>query len=103
VIEKSGAWIPSRGGKVIVNVVCRKAQDRIGVVRVERDLGPVLRFRGGIGSTGPDTAIRLRDVEAPSVVNLPCPACGLMPIDIGALRSTAKQAVRSPKPLKVTL
>jgi hypothetical protein len=107
-IRIEGTWLPPKKGNVIVHILCRQADDRIAVVRYEKDLGPVLWHHGfiDIGTSPLQASAELGNLEVAMWSEplkgpaLPCPSCGLMPLDVEALRALVEEAKTSKRPLK---
>jgi hypothetical protein len=100
-IRKKGVYIPPRKGKIIVNIVCDDR--RIGVVRVMKDVGPVLWYLSGPDAPGPDCGLPLKYDPGPGEA-FHCPESGHShPIDIAAIRAAAKRASLSASPFTLTL
>ena len=100
-IELAGRYAQPRKGKIIVNVVCDV--QRIGVVRVMKDIGPVLWYLSGPDAPGPDCHLALRDEPGPDETFWCSDSEHLHPVDIAVMRALAKRAARSPEALTLQL
>jgi hypothetical protein len=92
--------IPPKRGKLIVHVVCTAAAERIAVVRVEREVGPVVWHKGP-GSTAPEWSTPLAEIR--EALEVWCPVHGRTSVDAVGLRAITAKAMKAPTPLKLAV
>jgi hypothetical protein len=105
ILTLQGRWLPPKQGKITADVVCKGSAGRIGVIRVMKDLGPVLWSLSLLGDDlTPTVATPILELFARRAsVQVWCPECGVSELDGDTLMSWAQWSGRSPKRHKYTV